>query len=162
MVETTPATALRQLASHMAVDWADMLGADPNCGLGHLNDLWKAMYEDMEALTCLMKFISDHDSEAGLGCDFRPILGFPHYGGHSTSVPKNNGKEKMTMKQIRELLDMSQRKCAKALGVTAGFYGYVERGVNRLPERWKPTLLKLWGVSDEEVEWPQFKGSAKK
>lgn len=74
-----PGVALRHLADHMAWSWYQQL-ADEHDGLGHINDLWRSMYRDMEALTCLMKFISDHDRREGLGCDFRPIPGFPQYG----------------------------------------------------------------------------------
>lgn len=74
-----PALALRYLVDNTGMKWSTMMreGCD---GMGHINDLWRIMYRDMEAIVCLEKFIADHDPEASQGCDFRPVIGFPQYG----------------------------------------------------------------------------------
>lgn len=73
--------ALRVLVDSVGLKWLDAL-SDEHDGLGHIHDLWNMMYEDMEAIVCLEKYIADNEDDV-TGSDFRPVPGFEKYGsGH--------------------------------------------------------------------------------
>lgn len=72
-----PSIALRHLADSVGTKWRRMLNDDCT-GLGHIHDLWHEMYQDMECIVSLEKFICDN-TDGSSGVDFLPTIGFPQY-----------------------------------------------------------------------------------
>ena len=54
--------ALRVLVDSVGLKWLDAL-SDEHDGFGHIHDLWNMMYEDMEAIVCLEKYIADNEDD---------------------------------------------------------------------------------------------------
>ena len=72
-----PEVALRHLADAIGYKWKRMLIEDCS-GLGHIHDMWRDMYNDMECIVSLEKFICDN-TDGACGVDFLPTIGFPQY-----------------------------------------------------------------------------------